>query len=149
MDDAISCTNTNGSSLSDREKDIADDLDDESSLTSAVHTPVKHNVGPLPIDFDVEKICEPGTTLLWDIIQNQSLVRGWFYYFTLLLRLITVTKSNYWWVTACIASYSYLLNADVHCNYYFLTNIKSILMNLLQLFFFSLIGRRLNFPISS
>ena len=74
-DDAISCTNTNGSSGSDREHDV-DDLDEESSLTSVVTTPIKRPPEPLPIEFDVDSLCEPGKTLLWDLIQDQSLVRN-------------------------------------------------------------------------
>lgn len=70
VDDAISSTNTNGSSASDRERDIMEDLEEESSLASIVNTPLKRNE---PIEFNIDSLCEPGNTLLWDLIQDPSL----------------------------------------------------------------------------
>ena len=55
-----------------------DELDEDASLNSEVSTPMKQRVTgavnePLPIEFDVDTLCEPGKTLLWDLIHDESL----------------------------------------------------------------------------
>ncbi|XP_065661314.1 ubiquitin carboxyl-terminal hydrolase 34 isoform X2 [Hydra vulgaris] len=69
-DDTVSSTQTNGS-LTDQNQDILDDLDDDVSMCSVSNNPVKLD-NQLNINFKVESLCEPGNTLLWDLIQEPN-----------------------------------------------------------------------------
>lgn len=101
IDDGASSMNTNCSSASDRDQDIMDDLDEEptaSTTATPVLTPPPVSNSPAPpvvvvtsqqalqqqqqqqsneqppVEFKVETLCEPGKTLLWDLIQEDNTV---------------------------------------------------------------------------
>jgi len=74
VDDGASSMNTNCSSTSERDQDM-DDLDEEVSLAIAKETSTIIEVDePLLTEFDVDSLCAPGKTLLWDLIQDPQFV---------------------------------------------------------------------------
>ena len=80
--DSTSCTNSHGSSLSDRrdlEEFDADGVEDElSELKTVAALHVMQDEGDereRSLGFDLNTVCEEGKTLLWDLIQDDIAVR--------------------------------------------------------------------------
>ena len=77
VEDGRSSVNTNCTSNTDQ--DILDELDEEVSLVNQSPALVKYNEEPLLSGFNVDQLCKPGKTLLWDLVQDPHLV-GFFLY---------------------------------------------------------------------
>lgn len=74
VEDGRSSVNTNCSSNTDQ--DILDDLDEEVCLANQSPTALLKykDSEALLREFDVESLCQPGQTLLWDLVQDPLLV---------------------------------------------------------------------------
>lgn len=80
-DDGASSINTNCST----DQEMIDDLDEEVAMVTVSEATAAAAVASVPVsmdavesegvleEFDVESLCEPGKTLLWDLIQDQQL----------------------------------------------------------------------------
>ena len=95
--DSTSCTNSRGSSLSDR-RDLdefdADGVQDElTQLKTVAALRVMQDEGDereRSLGFDLNTVCEEGKTLLWDLIQDDKAVSP----FRLILSLSVLKSCN-------------------------------------------------------
>ena len=76
--DSTSCTNSHGSSLSERQ-DLdefdGDDIEDELKTVAALRSVQSEGTeGQKNMGFDLGSVCEEGKTLLWDLIQDHNAV---------------------------------------------------------------------------